>query len=384
MNELNQLFDNRLFSVLPIVIIIASMIFGKILWIFIDVLNRRSQMKHYMIVFGTRLELIKMYPVIKECQNHAKKIKLTIVNTGQQKEMVDMLLSEWGIKPHYDLNVMKQKQSLTELNINLMSGLEPIMKIENPDLVVVHGDTTTAFIASLVAFYQQKKIAHVEAGLRTNDKYAPFTADVNRQMIDRVTDYYFVPTQKNKENLEKEGIYSKIEITGNTGIDTLNFHDLNQTITHDQRQIMVTMYQREWNDEKLKRICAVLVKIAKENPEVVIKYPEPLNPKGRKMVERLLSDQENIFLTKPLNHLELQKEMMNSFIVITDSSGVQEEASDYDVPVLVVRDGTGEEKLYKNIVSLLEDQAQYETMGVTDAGAGKAAKRIVDHLLQEV
>lgn len=224
----------------------------------------------------------------------------------------------------------------------------------------------------------------MEAGLRTNDKYAPFTADVNRQMIDRVTDYYFVPTQKNKENLEKEGIYSKIEITGNTGIDTLNFHDLNQTITHDQRQIMVTMYQREWNDEKLKRICAVLVKIAKENPEVVIKYPEPLNPKGRKMVERLLSDQENIFLTKPLNHLELQKEMMNSFIVITDSSGVQEEASDYDVPVLVVRDGTGEEKLYKNIVSLLEDQAQYETMGVTDAGAGKAAKRIVDHLLQEV
>ncbi|ALS01698.1 hypothetical protein ATZ33_10040 [Enterococcus silesiacus] len=361
-------------------------------------------MKHYMIVFGTRPELIKMFPLIKECQNHTKQIKLTIVNTGQQKEMVDILLKEWNIKPQYDLEVMKPKQTLTELNINIMTAIEPVIKAENPDLVLVHGDTTTAFITSLVAFYQQKKIGHIEAGLRTNNKYAPFPEEMNRQLIDRVADYYFVPTKSNKENLEKEGVTSKIEITGNTGIDTLSYLNLERTIASDQYQILVTIHRRELAEEKLRKICEVLRKIAKEYPDVVIKYPVHLNPRIQKIVGSLLSDQVNIILTEPLNYLEFQQEMVNSFLVVTDSGGIQEEAPYYKVPVLVVREvterqeaveagylkiiGIDEQRLYKTIVALLTNQDEYEAMQTAGTflpfGDGKAAKRIVDCLLQEV
>lgn len=404
MNEINGYFDSRLFSIIPLIVIVISIILGKILWFFLVAIERKSLMKHYMIIFGTRPELIKLFPLIKERQNHGQRIKLTIVNTGQQKEMVDILLKEWKIHPHYDLGVMKSKQSLTDLTINLMRTLEPIMKAENPDLVIVHGDTTTAFVASLMAFYQQKKIAHIEAGLRTCNKNAPFPEEMNRQLVDRVADYYFVPTQSNKENLEKEGIQSIIEITGNTGIDTLRHLDLKRTIAKEQRQILVTLHRRELEIEKLKKICIILIKIAKEYPDVVIKYPVHLNPKIKKVVCSLLSNQSNIILTDPLNYLAFQREMMNSFLVITDSGGIQEEAPYYKFPVLVIREvterqeavnagflkliGTNEQMLYKNVVTLLSNTDEYEAMRTAKSalpfGDGYAAKRIMKRLLQEI
>lgn len=404
MNEINGYFDSRLFSILPPIVIVISIVFGKFLWFFLVAIERRSPMKHYMIIFGTRPELIKMFPIIKECQKHAQRIKLTIVNTGQQKEMVDILLKEWEIQPQYDLGVMKDKQTLTNLTINMMSTLEPIVKAENPDLVIVHGDTTTAFVASLMAFYQQKKIAHIEAGLRTGNKNAPFPEEINRQLVDRVADYYFVPTQSNKENLEKEGIQSVIKITGNTGIDTLRYLDLKRTIAEEQRQILVTLHRRELDVEKLKKICIVLIKIAKKYPDIVIKYPVHLNPKIKKVVCSLLANQSNIVLTAPLNYLAFQQEMMNSFLVITDSGGIQEEAPYYKVPVLVIREvterqeavtagflkliGTNEQMLYKNVVTLLNNTDEYEAMRTVESplpfGDGHAAKRIIKCLLQEV
>lgn len=404
MNEINHFLDTRLLSTIPLMVIVISIIFGKIVWFFLVEVKRREKMKHYMIVFGTRPELIKIFPLIKECQNHAKQIKLTIVNTGQQKEMVDILLKEWNIQTNYDLEIMKQQQTLTELTINLMSALEPVLKMENPDVVIVHGDTTTAFIASLMAFYQQKKIAHVEAGLRTSNKNAPFPEEMNRQLVDRVADYYFVPTQSNRENLEKEGIDSVIEVTGNTGIDTLHYLDLKRTIGTEQRQILVTLHRRELGEEQLVKICKALVAIAKEYPDIIIKYPVHLNPKIKNIVCSLLSNQPNIDLTNPLNYLAFQQEMMNSFLVITDSGGIQEEAPYYKVPVLVIREvterqeavvagglkliGTDERKLYKNVVALLNNADEYESMRAAKCtrtyGDGKAAKRIIRRLLQEV
>lgn len=370
-------------------------------------------MLRILTVFGTRPEVIKMAPVIKELRKHPDKFICQICITAQHRQMIDPLLELFKIKPDYDMNIMHENQSLEYITIAVLTQLGQIIKREKPDYLVVQGDTTTAMAASLVAFYQKIKIAHIEAGLRTWDKLHPYPEEINRKIIDGVSDLCFAHTEQAKQNLLREGITAeKIEVTGNTVIDALldiagrNF-DIKGTFLksiplNEKKVILVTAHRRENFGEPLINICKAIKEIAwRYCSDVYIVYPVHFNPNVQNPIYSMLSGVENVLLIEPLGYEYFVQLMKSSYLILTDSGGLQEEAPSLGKPVLVLREvterpeaveagtvqivGTQPEKIIEKTITLLEDREKYERMSkaINPYGDGKASKRIVARLLKE-
>lgn len=362
-----------------------------------------------MSVFGTRPEAIKMAPLIQELQKE-ERIESIVTVTAQHREMLDQVLSLFHLIPDYDLNIMKQRQTLEGITIKALEGLGNVMKEARPDLVLVHGDTTTTFAGALAAYYNQIKVGHVEAGLRTYDKYQPFPEEMNRQLTSVLSDLNFAPTSTAKEHLLKENIAeSSIFVTGNTVIDALqttiekNYHfsveELNQIDFQNKKVISVTAHRRENLGEPLNQICRALYRLVNENPEVEIVYAVHKNPAVQEPVRQILGGNSRIHLLDPLDLKDMHNLMSRSYFVMTDSGGLQEEVPSMSKPVLVLRNvterpegvkagtlklaGTNEETVYRLANLLLKDKTEYETMAKTKNpfGDGHASKRIVSAIL---
>ena len=317
-------------------------------------------MKKILIVFGTRPEAIKMAPLIKAFQKHTGHFETKVCVTAQHRQMLDQVLELFEIVPDYDLDIMKPGQDLYDVTSNVLLGMKPVLQEFNPDTVFVHGDTTTTFAAALAAFYQQQKIAHIEAGLRTGNIYSPWPEEANRQLTTQITAYHFAPTETSKTNLLKENVEaSKICVTGNTVIDALflaldkiksdptlenqiihQLSNLNYQIKDGQKIILVTGHRRENHGQGFINICTALKEIALQNPDIDIVYPVHLNPNVQKPVKTLLAGIDNIYLIEPLQYEQFIYMMDRSYFIITDSGGVQEEAPSLGKPVLVMRDTT--------------------------------------------
>jgi len=364
-----------------------------------------------MTVIGTRPEAIKMAPVIKSLMNYSEEVKSVVCVTAQHREMLDQVLKIFGIVPDYDLNLMKPNQSLSLLTANLLTALDEVITFEKPDWVLVQGDTTTAMVASLVAYYHRIKLGHVEAGLRTNDKFQPFPEEINRRIADILADAYFAPTQNSRMNLIKEGIRSEsIVVTGNTVIDALMMisrrvagRPLDSRISTSIKNkllILVTVHRRESFGEPLENICKALARIALSYQEKIqIVYPVHLNPNVRKTVYETLSGIPNISLIEPVNYEELVGLMSSSYLILTDSGGIQEEAPSLHKPVLVLREmterpeaieagaakliGTDADRIYSETMRLIEEPKSYHRMAsaINPYGDGQASQRIVQFLL---
>ena len=364
-----------------------------------------------MTVIGTRPEAIKMAPVIKSLMDCSEEIESVVCVTAQHREMLDQALNIFGIVPDYDLNLMKPNQSLSRLTANILTALDEVITIEKPDWILVQGDTTTAMVASLVAYYHRIKLGHVEAGLRTNDKFQPFPEEINRRITDILADAYFAPTQNSRMNLLREGICSEsIVVTGNTVIDALMMisqrvagRPLNShlsTSIKNRLPILVTVHRRESFGEPLENICKALAKIAcRYDDKIQIVYPVHLNPNVRKTVYEILSGIPNISLIEPVNYEELVGLMSKAYFIMTDSGGIQEEAPSLHKPVLVLREvterpeaieagaaklvGTDADRIYSESIRLIEDPESYSQMSnaISPYGDGKASQRIVQFLL---
>ncbi|AIN94356.1 UDP-N-acetylglucosamine 2-epimerase (non-hydrolyzing) [Treponema putidum] len=364
-----------------------------------------------LVVFGTRPEAIKMCPLILEMKNRPE-METVICLTGQHKEMLRQVMDVFNISESYNLDIMKHRQTLTSITASILEKLEPILLKEEPDVVLVHGDTTTSFAAALAAFYQKIPVGHVEAGLRTNDMYSPFPEEMNRLLTDRISSIYFAPTEQNKENLLKEGIINNVYVTGNTVIDSFaitvkkdyTFH--NQTLKRidfsSKRVVLVTAHRRENLGTPIENICDAISKLANEYADVIFIYPVHLNPAIRDLVFGKLAGISNIFLIDPVDVLDMHNMMARCYMVMTDSGGIQEEAPHFGKPVLVLRTeterpeavkagtvmvvGVDSEKIYKSAKDLLDDSVLYSNMAkaVNPYGDGHAGKRIVDLLLQKV
>ena len=356
-----------------------------------------------MVVFGTRPEAIKMAPVIKELRK-VTDIETVVVVTAQHREMLDQVLQLFGIVPDYDLDLMKEKQDLYSITTGVLSGLKDIMQGEKPDLVLVHGDTTTTFAAALAAFYERIPVGHVEAGLRTRNKYSPYPEEMNRSLTGRLAELHFAPTDVSRENLLAESVASfKIWVTGNTVIDALmetvregyQFDDSLQGIDFNRRIILVTTHRREnWGDH-MRDIYAALLQLAEEFEDVEIVFPVHRNPTVKDLAEEMLGGRERIHLLDPLEYEAFANLMNLSYIIMTDSGGLQEEAPSLGKPVLVLRDtterpeaiqagtvqlvGTVQNNVHKAARRLLLDRSQYDKMAhaINPYGDGKAAIRIV-------
>ncbi|TKS56996.1 non-hydrolyzing UDP-N-acetylglucosamine 2-epimerase [Mesohalobacter halotolerans] len=368
-------------------------------------------MKKNLIIFGTRPEAIKMAPLVKEfLRNDQMSTKVCV--TAQHREMLDQVLDFFEIKPDYDLNLMRPNQNLYTLTATIITELKAVLEDFKPDYVYVHGDTTTTMAASIAAFYSGAKVCHIEAGLRTQNKWSPFPEEMNRQVTGRITDFHFAPTKTAKENLLKENVIEdQVLVTGNTVIDALLFStekvkDLNnkkinrlkEMVDTDKKLILVTGHRRENHGQGFINICEALKEIAVTKPDVQIIYPVHLNPKIQKPVYDLLSDISNIKLIDPLAYPEFIWLMNQSYMIITDSGGVQEEAPSLGKPVLVMRDtterpeaveagtvilvGTDKEKIIQETRSLLEDEERYKSMSElhNPYGDGKACQRIVEYI----
>lgn len=364
-----------------------------------------------MTVFGTRPEAIKMCPLVLELQKH-KEIKPVVCVTAQHREMLDQVLDIFGVKPDYDLDIMKTRQTLSGITTSVLTGMESVLTKEKPDIVLVHGDTSTSFVAALAAFYQQIKVGHVEAGLRTYDIYSPFPEEMNRQLTGRISNLHFAPTKRNFENLIKENVDTeKIYITGNTVIDALKttvkddyqFNDetLRSLDFENNRVIVVTAHRRENLGEPLKNICNAIKQIVEEYPDTVAVYPVHLNPAVRETVWSILGETERVHLIDPLDVEELHNAMARSFMVMTDSGGIQEEAPALAKPVLVLRRETerpeavaaGTVKIAgvdKDVIvglaeELLDSEEAYNAMAhaANPYGDGEASRRICEALLYE-
>jgi UDP-N-acetylglucosamine 2-epimerase (non-hydrolysing) len=364
-----------------------------------------------MTVIGTRPEAIKMAPVIKSLMNYSEEIKSVVCVTAQHREMLDQALKIFGIIPDYDLNLMNPNQSLSLLTSNLLTALDEVMTLEKPDWVLVQGDTTTAMVASLVAYYHRIKLGHIEAGLRTNDKFQPFPEEVNRRITDILADAYFAPTQNSRMNLLKEGICPEsIIVTGNTVIDALMLiaqrvagRPLDSRISTslgNKLLLLVTVHRRESFGQPLENICKALARIAcRYQDKIQIVYPVHLNPNVRKTVYEILSGIPNISLIEPVDYENLVALMSNAYLIMTDSGGIQEEAPSLHKPVLVLRDvterpeaieagaakliGTDADRIYAEAVRLIEEPQSYSQMSTAGSpyGDGQASKRIVQFLL---
>ena len=373
-----------------------------------------------LLIFGTRPEAIKLAPVIKELQSDPASFKTTICVTAQHRQMLDQVLNIFDITTDYDLDIMKDNQSLFNVTADCLKKLEPILKKEKPDIILVQGDTTTCFIASLAAYYLKIKIGHVEAGLRTTDKFNPFPEEINRRLTDHLADIHFAPTQKARENLLKEGIPDyKIHITGNTVIDALLFTIEKQKdektqktlseellnkygISLDSRKlVLVTGHRRESFGQEFQNICHGLKKIALNNKNIQIIYPVHLNPNVQKPVKKILANVKNIHLIEPLDYFSFIWLLNKSYLILTDSGGIQEEAPSLGKLVLVMRRtterpegveagvakviGTSSDSIFSETTQLLENPPLYQSMSKASNpyGDGKASKRICS-ILEEV
>ena len=360
-----------------------------------------------MSIFGTRPEAIKMAPLVKELERR-KEIESIVCVTAQHREMLDQVLNTFDIKPDYDLNIMKQGQSLADVTTRALVGLEEVIKEVKPDIVLVHGDTTTTFAGALAAFYNQVAIGHVEAGLRTYDKYSPYPEEMNRQMVDRLSDMYFAPTEISKDNLLKENIdESKIYITGNTAIDAMST-TVDENYTHPEldwinageRMILLTAHRRENLGEPMRHIFRAIKRVVDEFSDVKVIYPIHMNPKVREVANEVFGDADRVKLIEPLEVFDFHNFQNKSYIILTDSGGIQEEAPSLGKPVLVLRDtterpegikagtlklvGTDEDVIYEETKKLLLDKKEYEKMSKASNpyGDGHASERIVDAIIQ--
>ena len=369
-------------------------------------------MLNILTVFGTRPEVIKMATVIKELRKHPGEFICRVCVTAQHRQMTDPLLKLFSIKPIYDLNIMLENQSLEHITINVLQQLGEIIKQEKPDYLLVQGDTTTAMAASLAAFYQKVKVAHIEAGLRTWNKMQPYPEEINRKIIDSVSDLCFAHTEQAKKNLLRERIADqKIEVTGNTVIDALldiagRKFDLKGTVLEnipfaERKVILVTAHRRENFGQPLINICQAIKEIAMRYSDVCIVYPVHLNPNVKEQVYSILGGIENVLLTEPLDYEPFVQLMKRSYLVLTDSGGLQEEAPSLGKPVLVLREvterpeaveagaarivGTRTEEIIAMTIQLLEGKGGYERMSkaVNPYGDGRASERIVARLLKE-
>ena len=358
-------------------------------------------------VFGTRPEAIKMAPVLTELNKYPEITSIVCV-TAQHREMLDQVLELFEIKPDYDLSIMQPNQSLAEITARALTKLDEVLIKENPDWVLVQGDTTTAMVGALAAFYHQIKVGHVEAGLRSFDKYQPFPEEINRKIATSISDLHFAPTEVSKQNLLCEGVNeSIIEVTGNTVIDALlqvaeKPYDWNSSplsgIPRNKKIVLVTAHRRENHGEPLHNICAALRSLAEQFSDVQIVYPVHLNPNVQKIVRATLGDIANVTLLEPLEYLPLVHLMKQSYFVITDSGGIQEEAPGLGKPVLVLREvterpegvtagtvklvGTDAAMILREATNLLMNVAAYQEMSqaVNPYGDGKASTRIVARL----
>jgi UDP-N-acetylglucosamine 2-epimerase (non-hydrolysing) len=362
-------------------------------------------------IFGTRPEAIKMAPVVKELRKHPDKTIAPVCVTAQHREMLDQVLRLFDIKPEYDLGIMHANQGLTELTARLLMALGPVLHAEKPDWILVQGDTTTVVAASLAAYYQQIKIGHVEAGLRTGHKYQPFPEELNRKLVDVMADLYFAPTETNRANLLAEGVRDRhIRLTGNTVIDALldiaeRPYDWSlgplATVPRNRRLILVTAHRRESFGAPFQQLCVALREIAfTYRHSVHIIYPVHLNPNVLQPVREILDGLPNVSLLPPMDYLPFVHLMKASEVILTDSGGIQEEAPGFGVPVLVMRDkterpealaagtsqlvGTKTETIVKETRRLLDDPEAYRRMAqaANPYGDGQAAKRIVEAILE--
>ena len=373
-----------------------------------------------MTIFGTRPEAVKLAPVIKKLEENSDIFESIICVTAQHRQMLDQVLNLFNIKPDYDLNIMKPNQTLFELTSNVLLGLQPILEEEKPDIILVQGDTTTVFVASLAGFYLKIRIGHVEAGLRTFQKYSPFPEEINRKITTCLADLHFAPTETSKKNLLDEKINEQaILVTGNTVIDALfltldklkrdkekntfnpkvkEMVKLCDSLKKDNKIILVTGHRRENFGEGFDHICHAIKEIASKNPNVDVIYPVHLNPNVRKPVNDIIKNIKNVHLIEPLDYEPFVYLMNKSYLILTDSGGVQEEAPSLGKPVLVMRDTTerpeaviaGTVKLVgtdKNLIinetqKLLDNEEEYKKMSMSHNpyGDGKASQRIIDAL----
>lgn len=363
--------------------------------------------KKILSVFGTRPEAIKMAPVIKELESRDG-IDSVVLVTAQHRGMLDQVLEVFDINPDYDLDIMRSGQTLAYITSAVLNGIEDVIIKEKPDVVLVHGDTTTAMAAALAAFYQQTPVGHVEAGLRTYNKYSPYPEEMNRQIIDRIADYLFAPTETSKKNLGDElNEGQKIFVTGNTAIDalktTVSEGYKNEILdwANDSRLILVTAHRRENLGEPMRQIFKAIKKLVEEFSDVKVIYPVHLNPKVQEVAREILGDNNKIKLIEPLDVLDFHNFMERSYFIMSDSGGVQEEAPSLGKPVLVLRDtterpegveagtlklvGTNFEDVYREAKRLLEDKREYKRMSQAKNpyGDGFASKYIVDALMED-
>jgi len=366
-----------------------------------------------LVSFGTRPEGIKMAPLIKKIQEDPDKMDLIICSTGQHKEMLTQVTDFFDIKPDIELDLMTKGQTLGGLSSKIITSMEEVFLKEKPDIVLVQGDTTTAFLTAFVAFYQKIKIGHVEAGLRTYNKFSPFPEEINRQLVSKIADLHFAPTKSAYKNLIKEGFdKNSLILTGNTIVDAINWgirkieridnnkkidevKNLQKIIDTDKKIILVTMHRRESFGKEIRNVCEALKHISEKHREASIIYPVHLNPNVNGPVNEILGSTENIKLIKPLSYEPFLWLMNKSYFIITDSGGVQEEAPTLKKPVLVIRDftertesvelglsklvGTKTQNIIDNALILLEDKGEYSKMisGKNPYGDGKASERIV-------
>ena len=380
-------------------------------------------MKNMMLVFGTRPEAIKMSPLVKEFQKYPEKFETIVCVTGQHREMLDQVLRIFDIQPDYDLNIMKQGQDLYDVTARVLTGMRDVLKETRPDIVLVHGDTTTSTAAALAAFYQQIPVGHIEAGLRTHNIYSPWPEEVNRQITGRIATYHFAPTSLSKDNLLQEGISGEqIIVTGNTVIDALYMvvekikndgilscelekvlkasgYDISR-LSDGRKLVLITGHRRENFGDGFISMCKAIKSLSEKYPEVYFVYPMHLNPNVRKPIHEVFGESQraNLFFIEPLEYLSFVYLMEKSAIVLTDSGGIQEEAPGLGKPVLVMRDtterpealeagtvklvGTDYDKIVNEVSGLLDSQEYYEKMSkaINPYGDGKACSRIVKAL----
>lgn len=358
-------------------------------------------MINVMMIFGTRPEAIKFAPIIKELEKR-KETNPIVCITAQHREMLDQILNEFNIKPNYDLNIMQQGQTLCQMTAKILNGLNDTILDAKPDIILVQGDTTTTFVSALAAYYNMIPIAHIEAGLRTYNKYAPYPEELNRQMVSVLADLNFAPTEISKNNLLKEGKNpDTIFVTGNTAIDALKLTiKKDKKDKNDKKIILLTTHRRENLGNSMENIFRAVKKIAEEfKDEVKIIYPMHKNPIIRNIAKSILDNQENIELIEPLDVIDFHNLMNKSYLILTDSGGIQEEAPALNKPVLVLRDtterpegieagtlklvGTNEQIIYFETKKLLKNKDAYDRMAksINPYGDGLASKRIVDTII---
>ncbi|WP_058991132.1 non-hydrolyzing UDP-N-acetylglucosamine 2-epimerase [Anaerococcus rubeinfantis] len=366
-------------------------------------------MKKVMIVFGTRPEAIKMCPLVNELQTRKNEFETVVCVTGQHKEMLDQVLDVFNVVPDYNLHIMKQKQSLFDVTINILARIKEVLEKEKPDVVLVHGDTSTTFVTALACFYLQIPVGHVEAGLRTYNKYSPYPEEFNRQAVGIISDYNFAPTQRAKDNLLNEGKNPEsIFVTGNTVIDALkttvkdSYKNKYLDWASDSKLILITAHRRENLGEPMRNMFKAIKRVMDEHEDVKAIYPIHKNPVVREAAREIFGDFDRLKIIEPLDVVDFHNFCANSHLILTDSGGIQEEAPSLGVPVLVMRDtterpegidagtlklvGTEEENIYNNFKLLLENKEEYKKMSkaINPYGDGNSSKFIADILSEKL